>query len=429
MSGSGVLLLQMNKMSDMSRVLSNPVIRWCRRALRQGFGALAVGVSTLAVSTLAHAATPAAATPPEAVLTVPAPEVAARAYILLDLSSDQVLSARQADAKVEPASLTKLMTAYLVFQALEAGKLRMDQALPVSERAWRTGMTGASRTFIKLGSQVSVEDLIKGMIVQSGNDATTALAEGVGGSVEQFVDMMNRQAQRMGLKHTQFKNPEGLTAPGHQSTARELATIARRLITDFPNSLPYYRMKSFTYNGIAQSNRNLLLWRDPTVDGLKTGFTDAAGYCLIATARREVLGVQRRLLSVVVGTASPEARANESQKLLNWGYSAFETVKLFEANQPVTQARVWKGAANTVLLGRTTPLVLAVPRGMASKLQTRVVRSDPLMAPLAAGQQVGTLKVTVAGQAWQDIPLTALREVPSAGWLGRTWDALRLAVE
>lgn len=390
-----------------------------------GVGAAMVCVSAHAANTQPNATT----STPAAALTVPAPEVAARAYILLDLSSDQVLSARQADAKVEPASLTKLMTAYLVFQALESGKLRMDQALPVSERAWRTGMTGASRTFIKLGSQVAVEDLIKGMIVQSGNDATTALAEGVGGTVEQFVDMMNRQAQRMGLKTTQFKNPEGLTAPGHQSTVRELATVARRLITDFPNSLPYYRMKSFTYNGIEQNNRNLLLWRDPTVDGLKTGFTDAAGYCLIATARRDVQGVQRRLLSVVVGTASPEARANESQKLLNWGYSAFETVKLFDANQPVTQARVWKGAANTVPLGRTVPLVLAVPRGMASKLQTRVVRTDPLMAPLAAGQQVGTLKVTVGGQAWQDIPLLVLREVPSAGWLGRTWDALRLTVE
>jgi serine-type D-Ala-D-Ala carboxypeptidase (penicillin-binding protein 5/6) len=406
---------KMNQVMAMPRMFSSQLTRW-RHHLRVLLGA---GVlSVCATTAMAQTA-----------VTVPAPEVAARAYILLDLSSDQVLSARQADAKVEPASLTKLMTAYLVFQALESGKLRMDQMLPVSERAWRTGMTGASRTFIKLGSQVAVEDLIKGMIVQSGNDATTTLAEGVGGTVEQFVDMMNRQAQRMGLKNTQFKNPEGLTAAGHQSTARELATIARRLITDFPNSLPYYRMKDFTFNGITQTNRNLLLWRDPTVDGLKTGFTDAAGYCLIATARREVQGVQRRLLSVVVGTASPEARANESQKLLNWGYSAFDMVKLFAANQPVTEARVWKGAANTVGLGRTQPLVLAVPRGMASKLQTRVVRTDPLMAPLTAGQQVGTLKVSLGGQPWQDIPLVALREVPSAGWLGRTWDALRLAVE
>lgn len=362
-------------------------------------------------------------------LLVTPPEVAARAYILLDMSSDQVLAARQADSQVEPASLTKLMTAYLVFQALESGKLRMDQMLPVSERAWKTGMTGASRTFIKVGSQVAVEDLIKGMIVQSGNDATTALAEGVGGTVEQFVDMMNRQAQRFGLKDTAFKNPEGLTAPGHKSTARELSVIARRLITDFPNSLPFYKMREFTYNGIRQTNRNLLLWRDPTVDGLKTGFTDAAGYCLVATARRDVQGAQRRLLSVVVGTASPEARANESQKLLNWGYSAFDVVKLFDANQPVTKARVWKGTVNEVGLGRQQPLLLAVPRGMASQVQTRVVRNDPLLAPLRAGQVVGTLKVNVAGQPWQDMPLSVLSEVPTAGWLGRTWDAMRLAVE
>ncbi|HET6786890.1 MAG TPA: D-alanyl-D-alanine carboxypeptidase family protein, partial [Aquabacterium sp.] len=281
------------------------------------------------------------------------PEVAARAFILQDLSSGQTLAARQADTPVEPASLTKLMTAYLVFQALQNGKLQLTQDLPVSERAWRTGMTGASRTFIKVNSRVNVDDLIKGMIVQSGNDATTALAEGVGGTVEAFVDMMNRQAQAFGLKATHFKNPEGLTAPGHVSTARELSVIASRLITDFPNSLPYYSMKEFSYNGIRQNNRNLLLWRDPTVDGLKTGFTEAAGYCLISTAKRSTGGVSRRLLSVVVGTASPEARANESQKLLNWGYSAFDVVKLFDAGQAVSTAPVWKGAANTVKLGRT----------------------------------------------------------------------------
>ncbi len=366
---------------------------------------------------------------PAAPLLVQPPEVAARAYVLLDLSSDQTLAARQADIKVEPASLTKLMSAYLVFQALQSGKLRMDQQLPVSERAWRTGMTGASRTFIKVGTQVAVEDLIRGMIVQSGNDATTALAEGVGGTVEQFVDMMNRQAQQFGLKSTTFKNPEGLTAPGHQSTVRELSVIARRLITDFPNTLPYYRMKEFTYNGITQPNRNLLLWRDPSVDGLKTGFTDAAGYCLIATAKRPINGVDRRLLSVLVGTASPEARANESQKLLNWGYSAFDTVKLFDANQAVTTAPVWKGSSNTVGLGRSTPIVLAIPRGQAGQMQTRVVRTDPLLAPLAAGQQVGTLKVSLGGQPWQEVPLLALKAVPSAGWFGRTWDALRLAIQ
>lgn len=358
------------------------------------------------------------------------PEVAARAFILQDLSTGQTLAAREADTPIEPASLTKLMTAYLVFQALENGKLQLNQDVPVSERAWRTGMTGASRTFIKVNTRVGVDDLIKGMIIQSGNDATVALAEAVGGTVEGFVDMMNRQAQAFGLKATSFKNPEGLTAPGHTSTARELSIIAARLITDFPQSLPYYSMREFTYNGIKQSNRNLLLWRDPTVDGLKTGYTDAAGYCLIATAKRPMPGgAQRRLLSVVAGTASAQARANESQKLLNWGYSAFDVVKLFDANQAVSTAPVWKGEANTVRLGRTQPVAVVVPRGQAAAVKTTVTRSDPLLAPLSKGQQVGTLKVTVAGQPWQEMPLQTLEAVPSAGWLGRAWDALRLAIQ
>jgi serine-type D-Ala-D-Ala carboxypeptidase (penicillin-binding protein 5/6) len=321
------------------------------------------------------------------------------------------------------------MSAYLVFQALEEGKLRKDQRLMVSERAWRTGMTGASRTFVENGKEVLVEDLIKGMIVQSGNDATVVLAEGVAGSVERFVDMMNRQAQRFGLTQTSFRNPVGFTEKGHQSTARELAYIARRLMTDFPASLPYYGMKSFTFNGITQNNRNLLLWRDPSVDGLKTGFTEAAGYCLISTAIRQVPAGHRRLLSVVVGTESPEARANESQKLLNWGYSAFDMVKLFDANQPVIEAKVWKGARNTVPLGQQVPLMVAVPRGQAAALTSRVTRTDPLIAPLMQGQTMGTLQLELRGKPWRMVPLQALLDVPSAGWLGRSWDALRLILE
>ncbi len=358
------------------------------------------------------------------------PEVAARAFVLQDLGSGQTLAARQADTAVEPASLTKLMSAYLVFQAVQGGKLQLTQSLPISERAWRTGMTGASRTFVKVGAHVKVDDLIKGMIVQSGNDATIALAEGVGGSVENFVAMMNRQAQAFGLKATSFRNPEGLSAAGHASTARELSVIAARLITDFPQSLPYYAMKEFSYNGIRQTNRNLLLWRDPTVDGLKTGFTEAAGYCVIATAKRPLPGGgQRRLVSVVVGATSPESRANESQKLLNWGYSAFDVVKLFDAGQAVSRAPVWKGDTRDVPIGRADPLVLVVPRGQVGSIKTSVVRNDPLMAPLVQGQVVGTLKVSVGGQPWQEVPLQALRAVPGAGWFGRTWDALRLAIQ
>ncbi len=358
------------------------------------------------------------------------PEIAARAFILQDLSSRQTLSARNADQPVEPASLTKLMTAYLVFQALQSGKLSLTQELPVSERAWRTGMTGASRSFIDVGSRVKVDDLIKGMIVQSGNDATVALAEGVGGSVEGFVEMMNRQAQAFGLKTTRFANPEGLTAPGHITTARELSVIATRLITDFPNSLPYYSMKEFTFHGIKQGNRNLLLYRDPTVDGLKTGYTDAAGYCLIATAKRPMPGGgERRLLSVVVGTASAEARANESQKLLNWGYSSFDVVKLFDANQPVTTAPVWKGQAKQARLGRSTPISVIVPRGQGGSIQTNVTRPDPLLAPLSKGQPVGSLEIKVGGATWQTLPLQSLDDVPQAGFFGRVWDAIRLGVK
>lgn len=370
-----------------------------------------------------------AASPVSAAMPQP-PEVAARAFVLLDLSTRQTLAARQADLPMEPASLTKLMSAYLVFQALQSGKLQLTQTLPVSERAWRTGMTGASRSFVRVNTRVSVDDLLKGMIVQSGNDATVALAEGIGGSVEGFVAMMNRQAQAFGLKATSFRNPEGLATAGHVSTARELSVIAARLITDFPQSLPYYAIKEFGYNGIRQTNRNLLLWRDPTVDGLKTGFTEAAGYCLIATARRSLPGGgQRRLLSVVLGAASPEARANESQKLINWGYSAFDVVKLFDAGQSVSTAPVWKGSANQVRLGRGQALVIVVPRGQAGSIRSSVTRQDPLLAPVTKGQTVATLKVSVAGQPWQDVPLQALEDVPGAGWFGRAWDALRLGIQ
>ena len=410
-------------------MIASPSRRLILSATFSSLAALSVALLPASGALAQAAASPAALFAEPTTAMPQPPEVAARAFILQDLSSRQTLAGRNADQPVEPASLTKLMTAYLVFQALQSGKLSLAQELPVSERAWRTGMTGASRSFINVNSRVKVDDLIKGMIVQSGNDATVALAEGVGGTVEVFVEMMNRQAQAFGLKATKFANPEGLTAPGHVSTARELSIIATRLILDFPNSLPYYSMKDFTFNGIKQGNRNLLLFRDPTVDGLKTGYTDAAGYCLIATSRRPTAGGERRLLSVVVGTASPEARANESQKLLNWGHSAFDVVKLFDANQPVTTAPVWKGKASTARLGRTQPIVVVVPRGQAAAVKTSVTRNDPLLAPLSKGQAVGRIQVTLSGQPWQSLPLQSLDEVPSAGWLGRAWDALRLGIQ
>jgi serine-type D-Ala-D-Ala carboxypeptidase (penicillin-binding protein 5/6) len=364
------------------------------------------------------------------------PEVAARAYLLLDVTANQVLAEKDIDSPVEPASLTKLMSAYIVFDALRSQKITLTQTLPVSQRAWK--MPG-SRMFIDPKMQVPVEDLIKGMIVQSGNDATMALAEGVGGTVERFVEMMNAQAKVLGMKSTSYRNPEGLTEPGHTTTARDLSVLATRLMQDFPDYVAYYAIKKYRYPGTPaanDSNRNLLLFRDPTVDGLKTGHTDAAGYCLIATAKREFpnLGLgstagPRRLLSIVLGTGSENARANESQKLLNWGYTAYEAVKLFDAGQAVVAPSVWKGKENTLKLGRTQAIVVAVPAGSAAKIKTQVARPDPLVAPFAKGQTVGSLKVSIGEQAVADVPLTVLDAVEQAGILGRAWDSIRLWIK
>ncbi|MDP1968594.1 MAG: D-alanyl-D-alanine carboxypeptidase family protein [Burkholderiaceae bacterium] len=358
------------------------------------------------------------------------PEIAARSYLLYDATAQQILAGRDIDTPVEPASLTKLMSAYLVFDALRARKISLAQTLPVSERAWR--MPG-SRMFIDPKMQVPVEDLIKGMVVQSGNDATVALAEGVAGSVERFVQLMNEQARVMGMKSSSFKNVEGLTEPGHSTTARDLALLANRLLNDFPDYVSYYAIKKYRYAGTPaanDTNRNLLLFRDPTVDGLKTGHTDAAGYCLIATARRDFPGVgSRRLISVMLGTANENARANESQKLLNWGYTAFEAIKLFDAGQPVVTPAIWKGKENTVKLGRPAAIVVAVPAGSAGKIKTLVARADPLVAPVARGQAIGTLKVSLNDQPLVEIPLAALAAVEEAGLLGRAWDAIRLWIK
>ena len=358
------------------------------------------------------------------------PEVAAKAYLLMDVTAGQILAAKDADEPVEPASLTKLMTAYLVFDALKAKKLTLTQTLPVSERAWK--MPG-SRMFIDPKMQVPVEDLIKGMIVQSGNDATVALAEGVGGSVERFVQLMNDQAKALGLKNTGYKNPEGLTEAGHTTTARDLATLATRLMHDFPEYVHYYTIKKYRYPGTPasnDSNRNLLLFRDPTVDGLKTGHTKAAGYCLVATAKRDFPNLQgRRLVSVVLGASSEAARANESQKLLNWGYTAYEAVKLFDAGKPVATPKVWKGKTNELKLGRNEPIVVAVPSGTAAQVKTEIARPEPLIAPFRQGQAVATLKIKQGEQPLVEVPLVALEPVEQAGFLGRAWDAIRLWIK
>jgi serine-type D-Ala-D-Ala carboxypeptidase (penicillin-binding protein 5/6) len=366
------------------------------------------------------------------------PEVAAKSFLVLDLTTNQALAEREADTPADPASLTKLMSLYVVFTAIHDKKLVLDQKLPVSKRAWDERKAGGSLMFIDTTMTPTVDELLKGEIVQSGNDAAVVLAEAVGGTLEQFVAMMNRQAQAFGLKNTVFKNVTGLTEAGHKSSARDLAVIATHIIRDFPEFFAYYSIKEYTYNNINQPNRNLLLRRDPTVDGLKTGFTDAAGYCLIATAQREFpnLGAngtgpgKRRILSVVLNTTSMEARAGESQKLLNWGFQAFDTVRLFGDTKPIVTPPVWKGKLPEAKLGAAGGLFVSVPKGEGGKLATKLERTDPLVAPLAKGQRVGTIKVTTAsGAPVVDVPLVVLEPVEEAGIFGRAWDAIRLWIK
>ena len=358
------------------------------------------------------------------------PEIAARSYILLDLNSQQVLAERAADMQADPASLTKLMTAYLVFAALRDKKLSLEQTLPVSQRAWAERKGGGSLMFIDTTMSPKVDDLLKGMIVQSGNDASVVLAEAVGGSLDVFVGMMNKQAQAWGLKNTQFRNVTGLSEPGHHASARDVATIAAKIITDFPDFYTLYSIRQFTYNRIKQDNRNLLLGRDPMVDGMKTGFTEAAGYCLVASAVREMPNGKRRLVSVVLGTASREARAGESQKMLNWGFQAWDAIRLFEAGKPIAIVPVWKGKLAEAQLGAPGALFVSVPKGEGDRLKTQIERTDPLLAPLAQGQQVGQIKVSTAGGTpVATVPLVVMQPVELAGIVSRTWDALRLWIK
>ena len=362
--------------------------------------------------------------------TISPPEIAAKSYLLVDVSAHQVLAERLSSEPVEPASLTKLMTAYVVFDALKAKKIDLKQTMSVSPLAWK--MPG-SRMFIDPKMTVPVEDLIKGMIVQSGNDATVALAEGVGGSVERFVQMMNEQAKRLGMLSTVYKNPEGLTAPGHTTTANDLSILAIRLMHDFPEYVSYYAIKKYRYPGTPtanDSNRNLLLFRDPSVDGLKTGHTEAAGFCMIATAKRDVPGLNgRRLLSIVLGASSENARAVESQKLLNWGLTAFESLNLFNANQAVFKLKVWKGKENELSIGKTEPIVIAVPAGQASMVSSQIEYRDPLVAPVQRGEIVAKMKLKIGNENFSTIQLEALQQIEQASVFGRAWDALRLWIK
>ncbi|CAG0931049.1 MAG: D-alanyl-D-alanine carboxypeptidase DacC [Rhodocyclaceae bacterium] len=351
-----------------------------------------------------------------------APTVAARSWLLMDYSTGQALASYNPDERVEPASLTKLMTAYVVLGALKEKKLEPTQAVPVSERAWKAP---GSRMFIEPKRPVTVDELLHGLVIQSGNDACIALAEAVGGSEEAFVQMMNSEAQRLGLKGTRFANSTGLSDPQHYSTARELARLAAALIRDYPEHYALYAQREYTYNRITQANRNRLLWTDPAVDGVKTGHTENAGYCLVGSARRG----SRRLISVVMGAASDGLRTQESQKLLNFGFQFFDAVKLYGKEQPVSQLKVWKGVQNTVKAGFLEDFTLSLPKGMADKVQASLVSRQPLMAPVQKGRTVATLKLAIDDRPIGEYPVVALENVPVAGIFGRAWDTVRLWLE
>ncbi len=358
--------------------------------------------------------------PARAALPVPPPpQIEARAWLLIDAASGLPLAEKNPDAKVEPASLTKLMTAYLAFSAIKEGRLKPDQELPVSEKAWRAE---GSRMFLDPKKPARVDDLLKGMIVQSGNDACIALAEAIAGSEESFAHLMNQMAKRLGMTGTHYVNATGLPDPQHYTTARDLSKLANVLIRDFPEQYKIYAMREFAYNGITQPNRNRLLFMDPSVDGVKTGHTESAGYCLIASAKRE----QRRLLSVVLGTGSDTARATESQKLLNYGFQFFETAKLYPANQAVSSLRIYKGKGSQVKAGFTGDFYVTVPRGAAKAIQAQLITQQPLLAPVKRGQKLGTLRLTANGQPVGDYPLLALEDIEVAGILGRGWDNILL---
>ena len=348
------------------------------------------------------------------------PALAAKSWLLIESGSGQELASQAPDERIEPASLTKLMTAYLTFSALKQGTIKIDQMVTVSEKAWKAQ---GSRMFIQVDTQVKVEDLIKGMIVQSGNDACVALSEAIAGNEDVFAQMMNREAQRLGMKATSFRNSAGMPDPQHYTTARDLAILAGALIRDFPEDYAkYYSLKEFRYNNITQPNRNRLLWLDPTVDGVKTGHTEGAGYCLISSSKRG----PRRLLSVVLGTASDGVRAQESLKLLNFGFQFYDAVQLYAKDQSVSDLRIWKGTEKTLKAGFTSDFILAVPKGYAPRIKTELVSQQPMMAPVTQGQVVGTMKVSIDGKPFGDYPVVAIEGVPVANIFGRAVDTVRL---
>ena len=349
----------------------------------------------------------------------PAPTVAASSYLLIDADSGKVLVEHNADTPLPPASLTKMMTSYIASMEILRGQLKESDEVLVSEKAWRMG---GSKMFIEVGNRVPLIDLLRGIIIQSGNDASVAVAEHIAGSEEAFADLMNSHAQRLGMSNSHFENATGLPGENHVSSARDMAIMAKAIIEDDPEHYALYKEKEFVWNGIRQPNRNLMLWRDSTVDGLKTGHTDEAGYCLVASAKRDDM----RLISVVMGTASEQARAAETQKLLTWGFRFFETRHFYQPNQAVASARVWAGQESQVEAGLADGLVLTLPKGQADKLEASVTLDSMIKAPIAVGDVLGQVEVKLGEDVVHTGPLVALAEVEKAGFFGRLWDSIRL---
>ena len=356
------------------------------------------------------------------IATPPAPTIAATAYILQDYHTGKVLAENNADAKLAPASLTKIMTVYVVFRELSNGHLHLEDMATISEKAWKTS---GSRMFVELGNQVKVEDLLKGVIIQSGNDASVALAEHVAGNEGTFADMMNQHAARLGMTNSHFKNSDGLPMDDHYTSARDLAILTAALIKEFPEWYRWFSQKEFTFNKITQHNRNQLLSRDESVDGVKTGFTDDAGYCLVASAIREDM----RLISVVLGAKSANARANENQSLLNYGFRFFESHRLYEGKKPLNEARIWKGASKTIPLGLAEDLYATIPRRQYADLKGVITVDKKITAPVKAGTKLGSVKVTLKDQLINEKDLIALESVAQGNIIQRLSDSVLMMME
>lgn len=355
----------------------------------------------------------------QSVLIPSPPQIAGSSYVLMDPKSGRIIMEENSNERLPPASLTKMMTAYIVERELDEGRISMTDMVPISVRAWKTE---GSRTFIREGTSVSVETLIKGVIIQSGNDASVALAEFVAGSEDAFVDIMNQQAQLLGMKDTNFENATGLPSNEHFSTAYDLAVLARAIINDYPENYPIYAEKHFTYNNIRQPNRNSLLWRDDSVDGLKTGHTEEAGYCLVASAKRN----DSRFIAVVMGASSSQSRSQEVQKMLNYGFRYYESEHLFRTGQELIQARVWSGQSDQISVGMTKDVYVTIPRGSRNDLESSVDLDSVIKAPINVGDELGRVKVSLNGEVLVDQPVLALNEVPEGGFFKRIWDAIKL---